>query len=193
MKAVATITLLCVSYLCFSQAESTSSFQRKGFIIGAFLGPSVVNLSTTDQANQTDFGLTLTWKIGAMVSKRMAVVLLGGASSTYEYNGIGRPRKRGFEGLFVSAQFWANDRLWVLGGIGATADAPVFFDLEVDNADEKNYYWGPGVIVGTGYELLRKKKFALDIQSKLHYGYANVPEGRKTGLAFNLGVGFNWY
>ncbi len=128
-----------------------------------------------------------------MVTKRMSVILLGGASSTYDYNGIGRPRKRGFEGLFVATQFWTSDRLWLMGRIGATADAPVFFDLEVDNEDEQNYYWDPGLIIGTGYELWRKKKFALDIQSKLHYGYANVPEGKKTGLAFNVGIGFNWY
>ncbi len=128
-----------------------------------------------------------------MVTKRMSVILLGGASSTYDYNGIGRPRKRGFEGLFVATQFWTSDRLWLMGRIGATADAPVFFDLEVDNEDEQNYYWDPGLIIGTGYELWRKKKFALDIQSKLHYGYANVLEGKKTGLAFNVGIGFNWY
>ncbi len=59
MKAITTIILLCASNLGFSQTESTSLFERKGFIIGASLGSSVVNLSTTNQPNQTDFGLTI--------------------------------------------------------------------------------------------------------------------------------------
>lgn len=192
MKVIAIIILLCISNIIYAQTEK-GKFQRKGFIIGVSLGSSVVNLSTTNQSNQTDFGLSINWKIGAMISTRMSVILLGGASSIYDYNGIGRARKRGFEGLFLATQYWTSDRLWIMGGIGATTDAPVFYDLEVDNEDEQNYYWGPGLIIGTGYEFWRKKKFALDIQSKLHYGYANVPEGRKTGLAFNVGIGFNWY
>ena len=193
MKIIIIIVLLSASNFVFSQTDKDNQFERKGFIIGAYIGSSVVNLSTTNQSNQTDFGFSFNWKIGAMVSERMSLLLVGGASSIYDYNGIGRVRKRGFEGLFLASQFWTSDKLWIMGGIGATADAPVFSDLEVDNEGEKNYYWGPGVILGTGYELWRKKKFALDIQSKLHFGYANVPEGRKKGLAINIGIGINWY
>lgn len=193
MKNILVILLLCTSSHVYSQIEKTSSFERKGFIIGASVGPSVVNLIRSKQPNQTDFGVSITWKIGAMISNSTSIILLGGASAVYDYNGMGRPRKRGFEGLFVASQHWIGNRHWIMGGIGATADAPVFYDLEVDNKNEQKYYWGPGVIIGTGYELLQKKKFALDIQTKLHYGYANVPEGRNTGLAFNIGLGINWY
>ena len=193
MKTVTIIITLMISNLAFSQTEKETVIERKGFIIGASFGASVVNLATTNQDNQTDFGSTFNWKIGAMVSEKMSIIILGGASSIYNYSGEGRDRKRGFEGLFIATQYWTNDRLWLMGGIGATADAPVFYDIEVDNESERDYFWGPGLIVGTGYELWRKKKFALDVQSKLHFGYANVPEGRKTGVAFNIGIGFNWY
>ena len=125
-----------------------------------------------------------------MISKRTALVLcLPG--SIYTYKGIGRQRDRGFEGIIPSVQYWVKDRWWVLGGAGLTLDAPAFYDIKTE--DETKFYFGASMLVGTGYEVWRTGKFAMDIQARLHYGKASVIEGTREGLAFNVLVGFNWY
>lgn len=175
--------------ICTTNAQQ--SFERKGFIFGTAVGISSIRLSTTSLPTETQGSLSFpNFKIGKMISKRAALVLyLPG--SIYSFKGTGRQRDRGFEGIIPSAQCWIKERWWILGGAGLTLDAPAFYDIETE--DERKFYFGPSLIVGTGYEIWRQGKFALDIQSRIHYGQATVPEGIRKGLAFNFMIGFNWY
>ena len=52
---------------------------------------------------------------------------------------------------------------------------------------------GASILLGTGYEFFHSGKLSMDIQGRVHYGYANVPEGMRTGLACNLLLGVNWH
>jgi hypothetical protein len=174
-----------------AQELSGLTFERKGFIIGAALGASSINLNFPSRSTFHTLSASFpNIKMGAMISKRTALlVYLPG--SIYTYTGSGRKRDRGFEGIIPSIQYWLKDRWWVLGGAGIGLDAPAFYDVK--NEEEKNFNFGSSLTIGTGYEIWRKGKFAMDIQSRVHYGSATVSDGVRTGLAFNILLGFNWY
>ena len=109
----------------------------------------------------------------------------------YTYRGSGRQRDRGAEGIMPSVQYWAMPRWWLLGGLGLALDAPVFWDIKDES--ETSYHFGPGVVVGTGWEVLHRNAFAVDVQTRLYYGAPNVPEGRSERGAFSVLLGLNWY
>lgn len=188
MRAIfSTCFILCLT-TAFSQQ---TDFQRKGFIFGVSVGTATTRLTTAALPTQKQSSFSLpNIKVGTMLTPRTALILyLPG--SIYSYKESGRVRDRGFEGIIPSLQYWVKDRWWLLGGAGLTLDAPAFYDIKDET--ERKFYFGPSVVLGTGYEVWRKGRFALDIQSRVHYGTANVPQGKKEGLAFNFLLGFSWY
>lgn len=191
MKGFTILFLFSILLNANMQAQNNALFERKGFIFGTAIGISSVNLKYPAQPSQNEISASLpNFKIGAMISTRMALLIyLPG--SIYTYEGSGRNRDRGFEAVIPSAQYWLKDRWWVLGGAGLGMDAPAFYDIK--NEEERKFYFGSSVILGTGYEIWRKEKFTLDIQGRVHYGSAKVSEGTRTGLAYNILLGFNWY
>ena len=70
-------------------------------------------------------------------------------------------------------------------------DAPAFYDIKDET--ERKFYFGPGGVMGTGYELWRRGRFTLDVQGRAHFGSIAAPEGRRNGVAFNVMLGLNWY
>jgi hypothetical protein len=189
MRSLPLFVFICLFNTAYSQNKPT--VQRKGFIFGTAAGISAIRLSATGSPTETQAGLSFpNFKIGTMLSQRTAVLLyLPG--TIYEYKGVTRTRDRGFEGIVPSVQFWPKDRWLVLGGAGLTLDAPAFYDIK--NEEERKFYFGPSVLAGTGFEVWHKGKFALDVQARVHYGTAKVPEGTRKGLAFNVMLGLNWY
>jgi hypothetical protein len=184
--------MLMAVVICMNvYAQEKKVFERKGFVLGFATGVSSLRLSFPSMPAQTEASLSFpNIKIGAMLSKRTALLLyLPG--SIYTFKEEGRERDRGFEGIIPSVQFWLKDRWWVLGGVGLGVDAPAFYDIQ--DEDERKFYFGSSVIAGTGYEVWRKGKFALDVQARVHYGSINHPQGTMEGLAFNFLVGLNWY
>lgn len=174
-----------------AQTLSEKTLERKGFIFGTSVGLSTLKLNFTGQPTQRNISLSLpNFKVGAMISKRTALVLyLPGTIYTYKLEG--RQRDRGFEAIIPSVQYWLKDRFWLLGGVGIGMDAPVFYDIKDET--ERVFYFGSAAIAGVGYELWHNKKMALDLQSRVHYGTANFPDGKRDGLAFSFLVGLNWY
>ncbi|MBC8046270.1 MAG: hypothetical protein H7Y00_05700 [Fimbriimonadaceae bacterium] len=191
MKSLTILFLFSILFNANMHAQNNASFERKGFIFGAAIGISSVSLKYPSQPTQNEISASLpNFKIGTMISNRTAVVVyLPG--SIYTYEGSGRNRDRGFEAIIPSVQYWLKDRWWILGGAGLGMDAPAFYDIK--NEEERKFYFGSSVIAATGYEIWRKEKFTLDIQGRVHYGSANVSEGTRNGMAYNLLVGFNWY
>lgn len=184
MKIIFLSVLISLSMTVFSQ-------DRKGFLFGASAGlaHSNIRVSSSTQSN-TDLGLN--WKVGYMIRPNLAV-LINGSASIYDYTLSGRARKRDFGGIFPSAQYWVADKIWILGGGGIGTDAPVFYDLKVENIEETKYHSGIGAISSIGYEVYRKKNFALDVQARLNFSGVDLPVDKAKGFTTALLLGFNFY
>jgi hypothetical protein len=160
-------------------------------VLGAAFGVSSIRTAVDDLPAPAQLTASFpNFKIGAMLRHDTAL-LLHLPGSIYRYKGDGRERDRGFEGVIPSLQFWLLDRWWVMGGVGLALDAPAFYDVK--GQDEGMFHLGPAVTLGTGYEVFRAGRFAVDVQGRGHYGSARVPEGTRKALAFNLLAGINWY
>jgi hypothetical protein len=189
MRKLVTITLIIVANYSFAQPNTGKlQIERKGFVFGAGLGAGSLSLNTNDTIS-TKFSTTLpNIKVGFMLNHRIALLaLLPGAN--YSYNG----KDRGFEAIVISAQYWVNDNWWVLGGTGLTIDAPAFYTVqEIKTAD---FHTGlPALTFATGYEVWRRKRFALDLQFRVFYGKSDLPNsGHRKGVSNMFIVGFNWY
>ncbi len=191
MKFLLLLLLTISISLAHAQQRTDKPFERKGFIFGTSMGASAVQLKFATKPTQTEVSASFpNFKIGTMISNRTALlVYLPGSIHTYKNEE--RERDRGFEGIIPSVQYWFKDRWWVMGGLGLGMDAPAFYDIK--NEDERKFYFGYASIAGAGYEIWRKGKCAIDIQSRVHYGAITRPEGNSTGVAFSLLIGVNWY
>ena len=187
MRFKTIVFLLFWAASVFSQSNTT----RKGFIFGAAAGMSSVSLSSDLIGSNHQFGLSFpNLKFGWMVAPKTAVaVLLPG--SVYQYKWSDRSRDRGFEGIVPSVQHWVKDRWWLLGGAGLGMDAPAFYDIKDET--ERKFHFGAAGVAATGFEIWRHGRFALDLQARIHAGFAKAPEGARRGAAFSVLVGFNWY
>jgi hypothetical protein len=190
MKSLTILIFSCVLGLS-AFGQNKNEIQRKGLVFGFSTGITNSNLNYPSK-NQNNTNLALNWKIGYMLNPKLAL-LLNGAVSIYEYDLSDRKRLRDFGGLFASAQYFVSDKFWILGGIGIGTDAPVFYDLKPENTIETKYYSGIGAISSVGYEIFRKKNFALDLQARINYGSVNLPIGKLNGFTTALLVGINLY
>lgn len=194
MKSILFVTILLSLMFCqnaFSQSDNT--IQRKGFVFGTSYGTGYSVLKFPDK-NQSELGFALDLKIGYMIKPNLAL-LLSTNVSIYDYSGFGRDRKRDFGILAPAAQYWINDKFWVLGGIGLGGDNPVFWDIKNADTDplETKYYNGLGFIVATGYEVYQRKNFAVDLKGKVSYRNVEMQEGKTNGVSFAFLVGINLY
>lgn len=80
-----------------------------------------------------------------------------------------------------------------MGGVGLTFDAPAFYTVKDPKTAE--FHIGlPALTAGTGYEIYRKGKFAIDLQYRFFYGQSNLSyNGFRKGFSNMFIVGFNWY
>ena len=191
MQSILTILSLLFCVVLQAQNPGPTRFARTGIVVGVAMGASSIQQSATSFSAEQQLGLTFpNIKLGTMISSRTALLLyLPG--TVYTYNKEGRKRDRGFEGIVPSVQFWATDRFWLLGGAGLGMDAPAFYDIK--DKTERKFYFGTAALAGLGYEIWRKKRFAVDIQGRVHYGRIKFPTERHEGLAFSLLLGFNIY
>lgn len=190
MKSLIIVFISCVLGLtAFGQTKNET--KRKGLVFGTSIGIANSNLNFPTK-NQNNTNLALNWKVGYMLNPKLAI-LINGAVSIYEYDLTDRKRLRDFGGVFASAQYFATDKIWVLGGIGIGTDAPVFYDLKPENTVETKYYSGLGLVSTVGYEFYRKKNFALDLQARINYSSVNLPIGKTNGFTTALLLGINFY
>ncbi len=189
MRVLSLILILSVSVAHAQDVAFNASHQK--FFFGTAIGASAIGMEDPFNATTHSIGLSFpNFKIGYSLNSKLVLGLyLPG--SIYTYKGPGRSRERGFEGIIPFAQFWPYNRYWIMAGAGLTFDAPAFYDIK--NESEADFYFGPSVLVATGYEIWQKRKFALDLQTKIHLGFSSLPEGRRNAAAFSLAIGFNWY
>lgn len=185
---MAVFCLAIASSLTAQQNKEHKPLERKGFTFGLSIGAGALTLSTRDTV-KTTFAATLpNLRIGYMVSSKLALQLLL-PGSPYQYQG----KARGFEGIVISAQYWVKDQWWVLGGTGLTLDAPAFWTVkEPGQADFKVAF--PALTFATGYEVYKKKNFAIDIQYRFYAGQVELDGGgKRQGFSNMFSVGLNWH
>jgi len=84
-----------------------------------------------------------------------------------------------------------KDRWWINAGAGLAMDFPAFYE---DNIEDEDWNFGGAVSFSTGYELVQKKKFALDLQTQLQMGWSNLENDKdRDVVVLSIGLGFNWY
>jgi len=184
------ITILILSFignLLQAQTE-TNTQEKKGFTFGLAIGAGALSLKTTETDAQTNFSVTLpNLKFGYSFNERLAMYLtLPGATYKFE------EKDRGYEGVVLTGQYWPLQKWWVSVGAGFTFDAPAFYT--VSDFEEADFHTGvPALSFGTGYEILRKNKFNIDVQYRVFVGQSNLSDNvRRQGVANMFMIGFNW-
>ena len=60
--------------------------------------------------------------------------------------------------------------------------------------EDEDWNFGGAVAFSTGYELVQKKNFALDLQTQLQMGWTNLDNDRnRDAVVLSIGLGFHWY
>ena len=190
MKNLFVLVFTLFSLTLFGQAPD-HSVQRKGLVFGVGVGGGVISVSQSTQEvpfDEAQGGFSLpNLKIGWMVNERLAV-LATFPGKIYEYQG----KDRSFEGFLPSLQYWAKDRWWINAGVGLAMDFPAFY--EVDDFKDEDWNFGCAVSASTGYEIVQKNNFTIDLQSKVFLGRTFLENDEyRDAAAFSVGVGFNWY
>ena len=189
MKNILIIVFAFCTLSSYGQVE-LDQIERSGLVFGFGIGGGIISLSDSDPEVVFDEaqggGSFPNLKLGWMVNDRLAI--LG------QYSGMGyefQDKDRSFDAIMPSVQYWVNDRWWVNAGGGLAMDFPAFYE---DNIEDEEWNFGGAVAFSTGYELWQKKNFALDLQTQVQMGWANLENGNdREVVLLSIGLGFNWY
>lgn len=186
------LLIIIFTFFAFSLAaqETGNIIQREGFVFGFGIGAGVISISDSDQEVPFDEaqngGSFPNLKLGWMVNDRLAVLGMYSGMS-YEY----QDKDRSFDAFMPSVQYWIKDRWWVNAGAGIAMDFPAFYE---DNIEDEDWNLGGAVTFSTGYELVQKKNFALDLQTQLQMGSTDLDnDTEREAVILSIGIGFNWY
>ncbi len=188
MACVVFALLSSLTYAQSTNPETTT--QRDGFIFEFVAGGGIISLEdsagfqTFDKSQGTFSFPDL--KFGYMLNERLAITV-SMPGNIYEF----QDNDRHFGGFIPSLQYWVKDRWWIHGGIGLAIDSPALYDIKDNVNDDWNF--GSAVMASTGYEIYKKKNFALNVQSKLVLGRAFLDgDAHRDAVIFNVGLGFSW-
>lgn len=191
------LKMACVAFALLSSityAQNTNSkitTQRDGFIFEFSVGTGVIGIEdsagiqTFDKSQGTFVFPDI--KLGYMLNDKLAITI-SMPGNIYEF----QENDRHFGGFIPSVQYWVKDRWWIHGGIGLATDSPALYDIK-DNVDE-DWNFGTSVMVSSGYEVYKKKNFALNVQSKIVLGHVSLDgDAQRDAAMFNVGLGFSWF
>ena len=188
---VACVAFALVSSITYAQnADSETTTQRDGFIFEAVVGGGIISIEDS-AGNQTFDNAQGTFvfpdlKLGYMLNENLAITAVM-PGNIYEF----QDNDRNFGGFIPSVQYWVKDCWWIHGGIGLAIDSPALYDIKDNVNDDWNF--GVAVMASTGYEIYKKKNFALNVQSKLVLGNVSLDGGAdRDAVIFNIGLGFSW-
>tara|TARA_R110001583_G_scaffold180064_1_gene337075 strand:- start:192 stop:794 length:603 start_codon:yes stop_codon:yes gene_type:complete len=188
---MACVAFALVSSITYAQnTNPETSTQRDGFIIEFSVGGGLISLEdsegiqTFDKSQGTFVFPDL--KLGYMLNENIAITAAM-PGNIYEF----QDNDRNFGGFIPSLQYWVKNRWWIHGGIGLAIDSPALYDIKDDVNDDWNF--GFAVMASTGYEIYKKKNFALNVQSKLVLGSVSLDgNADRDAVIFNVGLGFSW-
>ncbi|WP_299095400.1 hypothetical protein [uncultured Winogradskyella sp.] len=196
IKTQILLRMACVAFVLLSSttyAQNTNSEpipQRDGFIFEFVVGGGIISIEdsegiqTFDKSQGTFVFPDL--KFGYMLNEKLAITVAM-PGNIYEF----QDNDRNFGGFIPSVQYWVKDRWWIHGGIGLAIDSPVLYDIKDNVNDDWNF--GCAVMASTGYEIYKKKNFALNVQSKLVLGRTSLDgDAHRDAVIFNVGLGFSW-
>lgn len=197
IKKQIVLRMACVAFALVSSltnAQNTNTeitTQRDGFIFEFSVGAGLISLEdsagiqTFDESQGTFVFPDL--KFGYMLNEKLAITIAI-PGNIYEF----QDNDRHFGGVIPSLQYWIKDKWWIQGGFGLAIDAPALYDIEENVNDDWNF--GHAVMISSGYEIYKKKNFALNVQSKLVMGRANLDgDAHRDAVIFNVGLGFSWF
>ena len=190
------LRIACVAFVLLSSttyAQNTNSEsipQRDGFIFEFVVGGGIISIEdsegiqTFDKSQGTFVFPDL--KFGYMLNEKLAITVAM-PGNIYEF----QDNDRNFGGFIPSVQYWIKNRWWIHGGIGLAIDSPALYDIKDNVNDDWNF--GCAVMASTGYEIYKKKNFALNVQSKLVLGRTSLDgDAHRDAVIFNVGLGFSW-
>ena len=196
IKTQILLRMACVAFVLLSSttyAQNTNSEpipQRDGFIFEFVVGGGIISIEdsegiqTFDKSQGTFVFPDL--KFGYMLNEKLAITVAM-PGNIYEFQN----NDRNFGGFIPSVQYWVKDRWWIHGGIGLAIDSPALYDIKDNVNDDWNF--GCAVMASTGYEIYKKKNFALNVQSKLVLGRTSLDgDAHRDAVIFNVGLGFSW-
>ena len=188
MKHLMILVFTFCTVSLFAQ-EVSENIERKGFVFGAGVGGGVISISENGAGfGKAQGGISLPdLKLGWMVNDRLAI-LATSPGMLYSLD----DKDRSFEAIVPTVQYWLKNKWWVNGGLGLGMDMPAFYQIKkVENED---WNFGCAVSLSTGYEVLQKKNFALDLQTRLNMGRVGLGNDmHRDGVSFSVGVGINFY
>ncbi len=189
---MACIAFALVSGITGAQNTNTETTkQREGFMFEFTVGGGIISIEdsegiqTFDESQGTFVFPDI--KLGYMLNEKLAITV-SMPGNIYKF----QDNDRNFGGFIPSVQYWIKERWWIHGGIGLAIDSPALYDIKEDVNDDWNF--GTAVMVSSGYEMYKKKNFALNVQSKLVLGHASLyGDAQRDALIFNVGIGFSWF
>ena len=189
---MASIAFALVSSITVAQNTNTKTTnQREGFIFEFTVGGGLISIEdsagiqTFNESQGTFVFPDL--KLGYMLNEKLAITV-SMPGNIYKF----QDNDRNFGGLIPSVQYWVKEKWWIHGGVGLAIDPTALYDIKDDVNDDWNF--GTAVMVSSGYEIYKKKNFALNVQSKLVLGHASLDgDAQRDALIFNVGLGFSWF
>jgi len=189
---MACVAFALVSSITGAQNTNTETTnQREGFLFEFTVGGGIISIEdsegiqTFDESQGTFVFPDI--KLGYMLNEKLAITV-SMPGNIYKF----QDNDRNFGGLIPSVQYWVKDKWWIHGGIGLAIDSPALYDIKEDENDDWNF--GTAVMISSGYEMYKKKNFALNVQSKLVLGHASLDgDAQRDALIFNVGLGFSWF
>ena len=188
---MACVAFALVSSITGAQNTNTETTnQREGFMFEFTVGGGIISIEdgegiqTFDESQGTFVFPDI--KLGYMLNEKLAITV-SMPGNIYKF----QDNDRNFGGFIPSVQYWVKERWWIHGGIGLAIDSPALYDIKDDVNDDWNF--GTAVMVSSGYEMYKKKNFALNVQSKLVLGRASLEgDAHRDAVIFNVGLGFSW-
>ena len=189
---MACVAFALVSSITGAQNTNTETTnQREGFLFEFTVGGGIISIEdsegiqTFDESQGTFVFPDI--KLGYMLNEKLAITV-SMPGNIYKF----QDNDRNFGGLIPSVQYWVKDKWWIHGGIGLAIDSPALYDIKEDENDDWNF--GTAVMISSGYEMYKKKNFALNVQSKLVLGHASLDgDAQRDAAIFNIGLGFSWF
>ncbi|MEP2023276.1 MAG: hypothetical protein ABJH98_05785 [Reichenbachiella sp.] len=81
---------------------------------------------------------------------------------------------------------------WSLRAQNLDSERQGFYNIKDWSSEDFNF--GKGVLLASGYEVLQRKKWTMDVETRLFMSSVSLHEGRKReGSSFTLALGFTWF
>lgn len=181
--------LLCTTLTFAQNKDNDTTKSREGFMFEISLGAGIIGIEDSEGIqtfDDTQGGISFPdLKIGYMLNDRLAITAAM-PGMIYEFQN----NDRHFGAFVPSLQYWVKDKWWIHGGVGLTLDGPALYDISDDNDD---WNLGCSFMASTGYEVYRKRRFSMNLQSKLLLGRAYLKgDAHRDAMSLSIGIGFNW-